>query len=120
MKDIIAKNIKTAREHAGMTQEDIAEAIPMERSAFAQYETGKNLIPLDKLARVAEVLQVGIAELLGVKVGELEPDEYQLLMIYRKLPQTGPSRPIVLKSAQFALDLAKEFPDIKGNPPQSD
>jgi len=54
----IGTRIRHFRELAGLTQMQLSELIPCEPSTIAHYETGKNLVSMTKLIRIAEVLEV--------------------------------------------------------------
>lgn len=54
----IGKRIKHFRELASLTQLQLAEKVSCEPSTLAHYETGKNLVSMTKLIKIAEVLNV--------------------------------------------------------------
>lgn len=54
----IGSRIRHFRELANLTQLQLSEKIPCEPSTLAHYETGKNLVSMTKLIRIAEVLNV--------------------------------------------------------------
>lgn len=56
----IGTRIRHFRELAGLTQLQLSELIPCEPSTLAHYETGKNLVSMTKLIRIAEVLEVDL------------------------------------------------------------
>ena len=51
-------NIKELRTSKGYTQEKIAEALGINQTAVAMWETGKALPPADKIIRISEILGV--------------------------------------------------------------
>ena len=55
----IGARIRTAREEQGWTQDQLAEAVGVSRSAVAQWETGRAGQVTTNLTRVAEALGVG-------------------------------------------------------------
>lgn len=62
----IGEKIKIARESAGMTQEELGAACGTTKQTVFKYETGIiTNIPLDKLEKIANVLCVDPAYLLG-------------------------------------------------------
>lgn len=61
----IKKRIKEARKDAGLTQEKLAEQVPCKRETVTQWESGKNIPPLDALIRLCDILQCDITFLLG-------------------------------------------------------
>lgn len=52
----IGRRIKAAREDAGLTQEDLAQAVRLDRSALAKVETGARKVSAVELALIAEQL----------------------------------------------------------------
>ena len=59
----LGEQIKTRREAALITQQELAEAVGVDRSLIARYETGMRIPPL--------MHAVGIAKVLGTTVDEL-------------------------------------------------
>jgi transcriptional regulator with XRE-family HTH domain len=89
----IGQRIKAARIAAGMTQEMLAAAVGVSRSAVAQWETARAGQVGTNLARVAAALGVSTGHLLS---GELEREgsstaesgpEMALLRLYRSLSE---------------------------------
>lgn len=64
--------LRDLRTRRGLTQEQVAEALHVSGAAVSKWETGKCLPDLTKLEALAEVLDVGILELMrcGGAVGE--------------------------------------------------
>lgn len=54
MDKIIAKNIKKLRETARYTQEEVAKALGITRSAYSNYESGEREIPYDIIERASD------------------------------------------------------------------
>ena len=54
-----------ARKAAGLKQAQTAEALGVDRSAVAAWETGRALPNAAKLARLAEIYHCAIGDLLG-------------------------------------------------------
>jgi len=81
--------IRVARQALGMTQEELARAVGVSRSAVAQWETDRAGQVRGNLSKVAAVLRVSLAYLVD---GEVEPGgdsaadgavERALLRLYR-------------------------------------
>ena len=64
MDKYIGENIKRARISAGYTQEKLAEKIDVSLSAISRLETGRTMISLKKLLRIAHVLNTSPASIL--------------------------------------------------------
>ena len=60
----LGEQIKTKREAALITQEELAEAVGIDRSLIARYETGMRIPPLMHAAEIAKVLGTTVDELL--------------------------------------------------------
>ncbi len=54
----LGARIRHFRDLAGLTQLQLSEMIPCEPSTLAHYETGKNLVSMTRLQKIAEVLNV--------------------------------------------------------------
>lgn len=54
----IGARIRHYRELAGLSQLQLSEKVQCEPSTLAHYETGKNLVSMTKLIRIAKVLDV--------------------------------------------------------------
>lgn len=57
--------LKELREFEGVTQEEIASYLKISRSTYAGYESGKDMIPLEKLNMVANYFQTSLDYLVG-------------------------------------------------------
>lgn len=55
MNNIIANNLKTFREAARYTQDDVARALGITRSAYSNYESGDRETPYDVLEKVSDL-----------------------------------------------------------------
>jgi transcriptional regulator with XRE-family HTH domain len=84
----IGIRIREARREQGLTQEQLAHAVGVSRSAVAQWETGRAGQITGNLARIAQVLSVGV-EYLTHGDDKRSPsevrqaDEMALLRLYR-------------------------------------
>ncbi len=89
--EAIGERIRDIRRQRGITQEGLAEAVGVSRSAVAQWETGRAGQVTGNLTRVADVLGVHVAVLLGANPrgappSKLSADEMALLRLYREAP----------------------------------
>ena len=66
----LGNRIKTARERAGFTQNQLADKIGISRAAIARYESGEIEPRLKNLAAIAECLKVSADYLLNVNTSE--------------------------------------------------
>ena len=99
----IGARIRTAREEQGWTQDQLAEAVGVSRSAVAQWETGRAGQVTTNLTRVAAALGVGVEHLMYGR-GKLAPrepntsDELAILRLYREC--TPEDRQLLLRTAR--------------------
>ena len=61
----IGRNIRSARQRAGLTQEALAEKLKISHLHFGRLERGERPISLELLAQMAQALDVGIDTLLS-------------------------------------------------------
>lgn len=60
----MVKSIKSHRDKAGLTQEQLAKELSVTQQAIAKWETGDSLPRADKLIKLAEILDCTVEELL--------------------------------------------------------
>ena len=60
-----AENFKKARTAAGLTQQQVADALSLDRSAIAHYEMGDSTPNFKNLPKICKLLTVSIDELLS-------------------------------------------------------
>lgn len=56
--------IRTLRNMKGLSQEEMAQLIPMSTSGYVKLEYGENNLVSDKLPRIAEILGVKLVDLM--------------------------------------------------------
>ena len=61
----IGQNIRAARKHIGLTQEQIAEQLKMSQLHFGRLERGERPASLEQIAHIAQTLHVPLASLLN-------------------------------------------------------
>ncbi|MFJ3097333.1 helix-turn-helix domain-containing protein [Streptomyces hydrogenans] len=60
----IGAQIRAARLHANLTQEQVAHAVPMDRATYNRIEQGHAAALLDTLLLIADAIGVPLAELV--------------------------------------------------------
>ena len=63
MTDYFGENVRIYRRQKGLTQEQLAEIIGVDKTAISVYEAGKRLPREDRMARLAEALGIEEARL---------------------------------------------------------
>lgn len=66
---MLQENIRAFRQKKGMTQEELASRLHVVRQTVSKWEKGLSVPDAELLIRLAEVLEVSVAQLLG---GEAE------------------------------------------------
>lgn len=65
---MLGTNIRNARKRKGYTQEDLASRIYVTRQTVSKWEKELSVPDAEKLAALAEVLEIPVSDLLGAKV----------------------------------------------------
>ena len=66
----IGFRIKTAREHAHLTQEQLAELLDASPSFISRLETGQTMTSLKRLCQIADTLNISLLYLLDDLIQE--------------------------------------------------
>lgn len=61
----VARNLKKLRETAGYTQEEVANAVGITRSAYSNYEAGEREAPYDVIESVSDFFGCDMSLLFG-------------------------------------------------------
>lgn len=98
----IGTRIRAVRRDKGWTQDQLAAAIGVSRSAVAQWETGRAGQVTGNLTRIAAILEVGVEYLMhgDDKRGPMQAargDELALLRLYREC--SAEDRQLLLRTA---------------------
>lgn len=76
----IGNFIKSLRESKNMTQEELAEKVPIGRGAISKWERGKTFPDISTLTRLSSIFNVSVDEILA---GEKNPKKSIALEIYK-------------------------------------
>ena len=102
----IGQRVKAMRKAAGLTQEQLAEAVALQPSAVSRFENGAIGLSLTTLLEVARVLRVPLARLFeDGEAGQASPsdaEEAMLLQAWRSL--TAPYRVHVMAIVRWAQE----------------
>src|SRR5258708_753481 len=71
----LARRLRTAREHAGLSQGQVAKLLDMHRPTISEIEAGRRKVSSDELSHFAKLYEVSIAWLLGTKDDDRDIDE---------------------------------------------
>jgi transcriptional regulator with XRE-family HTH domain len=96
--------LKAKREERGFTLEELAERAGMHSGRLSEYESGRHTPQLEKAAKLAEVLEVPLDELVGLKAPAVRDDvrNPRLRASVRALEASGHSR--YIEAAGLAVE----------------
>jgi transcriptional regulator with XRE-family HTH domain len=102
--------IREVRRERGWTQDQLAAAVGVSRSAVAQWETGRAGQVTTNLTRIADVLDVGVEFIMygDNKRAPTEPrqgDELALLRLYRECSEED--QQLLLRTARRLVAVSK-------------
>lgn len=69
---VISNNLKFLRENSGYTQKQVAEFLGLNRSAYANYESGERTAPLTVLEGVANLFGIDMSVLFDSDQSNLQ------------------------------------------------
>lgn len=83
-----------------LTQQEVADALDLERSLYVRYENGSRVPPLENLTKLAEFFGVSIDELAGrdVEPGQDQDEAWEL----RERLRRDPDMRVLFSAAQKA------------------
>ena len=84
VKNLIGKNMKEIRNAKGLSQQQVAEKLNMERSVYTKFETGQNKPSIEQVKKFAEIFKIDI-KILERNVSVVIPDTSALLKNRRLL-----------------------------------
>ncbi|WP_422106802.1 helix-turn-helix domain-containing protein [Winogradskyella sp.] len=74
-KEIIGRNLKAIRERMGFSQDSLADALGIARSNIANFESGRRMIPLVHIPKLAALLGIKPNDLLVKDESQIELNE---------------------------------------------
>ena len=98
----LGRQLRSARERRGLSQQTVADAVGLPRTAVTLVESGQRQVSTAELTRFAELHGMSISELLSPN----EPQDDPLVVLYRLAPQMG-NDPKIKALVERCLDLCK-------------
>jgi transcriptional regulator with XRE-family HTH domain len=98
----VGQRIRVQRQAVGMSQTKLADELGVTFQQVQKYETGKNRVGAGRLTKIASVLQVPVANLLGTDDGPGRALERQ----------GGASSPVKMMTIPGALKLLRAYRDL--------
>ena len=111
----MADNLKVFRKACGLTQEDMGEALGVDRSTYTYYETGRSSPSLENLIRIIRILGINSVDtLLGIDKTSGEISVSAPPIIYGNPEQTKAFMPSLSKEeTMIVLDYRQLSADQK-------
>lgn len=85
------ENLKKARKNLGLTQEEVATRLGVTKSTYCGYETGKRKPDVEKIKKLANILDIKADTLLDTDYNQqkeyLSEKEKRLVTAYRFHPE---------------------------------
>lgn len=86
----LGDKIRIARENAGLTQGELGKRCGTTKQTIYKYEIGKiTNIPIDRLEKIADIVGVSTASLLGWEQADSLPDNILPMPEMRRIPLLG-------------------------------
>ena len=96
---LVGLRLRSAREDAGITQGELADALGLSKSQISHFESGRNLLTLEHLKKLPKILNRPVNYFLGESANpSLSPDEDELILHYRQIPER--LRSLFMETAQ--------------------
>lgn len=82
MGDNFNENLRSAREHKGLSQKEVAERIGVAKSTYSLYESGNREPNVQTIKKISDVLNISADKLLGIEnesttlAAHFDGDEY--------------------------------------------
>lgn len=106
----LGERLRSARERRGISQQAVADAIGLPRTAVTNMETGKRSVSTLELARLAEIF--GQPATYFLAESETESQEDISVVLHRALPEMA-ERPEVNHAVGHIVDLCREGAALK-------
>ena len=101
MKRTFGKALLEIREQKGMSQKQLADSLPVNRSSVANWEADRRLPNATIIAKIAEILEVDVVELLDA-ANEVDNHPNVIIVDDNKIILTG-GTPIIEKALPNAI-----------------
>ncbi len=105
MLNLLSKKTEKLRENCGYTQQQIAEALSIDRSTYAYYEIGKTTPDINTIIKLAKIFHISYNELLD---DEDFPPQCMILTIWEDLEDFNLSIRYGRKNFGYVYELTKQ------------
>lgn len=106
---VTAARLKEAREYLGLSQQDVADATNLSRSAISMIETGQRKVDAVELTALARLYQRSVAHFTGEEAAALPAD---VSMLARQAAQlSDKDRSELLRFTEFLMQRSQRGTD---------
>ena len=105
----LGNRLRSAREHASLSQQSVADKLGLQRTAVTLIESGQRQVSTSELTHFANLYRRSIAELLDP--GETFTEDY-LVVLYRLAPELE-NDPRVKQDVEICLELCRLGVDLQ-------
>lgn len=95
--------LREIRKRRGLSSQQMCARLGVKPDRYRKWENGTNNMPLEQAVMACEILRCSMDEFLGRVIPALDPDERQLLDLYRACPPKG--REYILQLAEVTSRL---------------
>jgi transcriptional regulator with XRE-family HTH domain len=81
----VGRNIRTFRHQHGWSQEDVANRLGISIPAFSKIETGVTDINLSRLEQIADIYEIGVAQILSIDAEQVEQQPSNISIVQKRL-----------------------------------
>lgn len=103
--ETVSARLREAREVLGLTQEDVARALGIARTAVHAFETGKRKVSVDEIAKLSRLYRRSVGWLVGE---ETSPDVTGTALFRAASALSDVDQQQVLRFAQFLASNPKK------------
>src|SRR5712692_2674639 len=86
----LARRLRTAREHAGLSQGQVAKLLDMHRPTISEIEAGRRRVSAEELAEFARMYEVGLDWLTGTEGQQVDEEDDRVMLAARQLARLKP------------------------------
>lgn len=80
------RKLRNLRQYYGLSQQDLADCLRIDRSTYASYEIGRSMPSLESIKRIAEFLHVSSDFLLDIHSEQDQAVEDKMNRILKRFP----------------------------------
>jgi len=89
-KQVIAQRLRAAREHAGLSQGQVARLLHMHRPSISELEAGRRNVSAEELAELARIYDVSVNWLVGEDSEGQEQRDPRIELAAREIQKLRP------------------------------